>query len=278
MSRAWLITGCSSGIGRALAEHVLAIGERVAVTARNPAAVSDLVAPCPDTALALPLDVTDPRSIAAAVAAAEERFGQIDVLVNNAGYGYVASIEEGDETAVKAMFETNFFGALRMMKAVLPAMRARRSGTFLQISSLAGRIANPATGYYSSSKHALEAASEALSREVAGLGIKVCSIAPGLFRSDFSGRSLHANQSELADYAGSVAARIDLVKSVDGHQRGDPAKLAALVVAVADMPDPPPQMIAGPDAWAAVDERMRGVREAMERNRALSCGTDFTEA
>jgi NAD(P)-dependent dehydrogenase (short-subunit alcohol dehydrogenase family) len=275
MSRTWIVTGCSSGIGRAIAEHVLSIGENVAVTARNPETVAALAAAYPDSALALALDVTDRRSVDAAVAATIERFGAIDVLVNNAGYGYVASIEEGDEAEVKAMFETNLFGALRMMKAVLPGMRKQRAGRIIQISSLAGRIANPATGYYASSKFALEAMSEALGREVADLGVKVCSIAPGMFRSDFSGRSLRTGESHESDYADSVAARIKLVQSVDGLQRGDPVKLARLVVTVSQMDDPPFQMIAGPDAYAAISDRMDSIRAAMEQNRELSCATDL---
>lgn len=276
--RTWLITGCSSGIGRALAEHVLTTGDNVVITARNRDTVTGLAARWPDSALPLALDVTDPASVTSAVDAAVTRFGVVDVLVNNAGYGYVASIEEGDEAEVKAMFETNFFGALRMMKAVLPGMRARRSGIIMQISSLAGRISNPATGYYSSTKFALEAASEALSREVEGLGVRVCSIAPGMFRSDFSGRSLKAAEETMDDYADSVARRIRLVQSADGMQPGDPNKLARLVVAVADMADPPRQMLAGPDAYAAVDARMKEVRDAMERHRELSCGTNFDPA
>ncbi len=150
MSRTWIITGCSTGIGRAIAEYVLSIGDNVAVTARKPEVVQDIVAAAPDRAIALALDVTNDASVAKAVAATIERFGQIDVLVNNARYGYISTIEEGDIEEVKALFETNLFGALRMMKAVLPDMRKRRSGHIIQISSLAGRIATPATGYYSS--------------------------------------------------------------------------------------------------------------------------------
>ncbi len=277
MSRTWIITGCSTGIGRAIAEHVLSIGDAVAVTARDPAKVLNIAAAFPDRAIALPLDVTATSSIDKAVAATIDRFGKIDILVNNAGYGYVASIEEGDEAEVKAMFETNFFGALRMMKAVLPGMRKRRSGRIIQISSLAGRIANPATGYYSSSKFALEAVSEALAREVSGLNIKVCSIAPGMFRSDFSGRSLKMGDSGTSDYEDSVGARMKLVKSADGKQQGDPRKLAELVVSVADMPNPPPQILAGPDAYAAVEARMAAVRQAMIEQRELSCGTNFED-
>ncbi|AYJ88055.1 SDR family NAD(P)-dependent oxidoreductase [Sphingomonas paeninsulae] len=273
--RTWLITGCSTGIGRAIAEYVLAIGEQAVVTARNPEDVTDIIALAPDRAIALKLDVADPAQVSAAVAAAEARFGAIDVLVNNAGYGYVASIEEGDEAAVKAMYEVNLFGALRMMKAVLPGMRARRAGTILTISSLAGRISNPATGYYSSSKFALEALSEALHREVGSLGIKVTAIAAGMFRTDFSGRSLKTGETAVTDYDDGVHARMALVKSVDGKQTGDPAKLAELLVAVADMPNPPPQIVAGPDAYAAIEGRMGDVRAAMEQHRTLSAGTNF---
>jgi NAD(P)-dependent dehydrogenase (short-subunit alcohol dehydrogenase family) len=273
--RTWLITGCSTGIGRAVAEHILAIGDQAVVTARNVADVTDIIARAPERSIAVPLDVADPAQVKAAVEAAEARFGAIDVLVNNAGYGYVSSIEEGDEDAVKAMYEVNVFGALRMMKAVLPGMRARRAGSILTISSLAGRISNPATGYYSSTKFALEALSEALHREVGGLGIRVTAIAAGMFRTDFSGRSLQTGQTGVTDYDEGVHARMALVKSVDGRQTGDPAKLAELLVAVADMPNPPPQIIAGPDAYAAIEGRMAEVRAAMEANRGLSSGTNF---
>jgi NAD(P)-dependent dehydrogenase (short-subunit alcohol dehydrogenase family) len=273
--RTWLITGCSTGIGRAVAEHVLAIGDQAVVTARNVADVTDIIASAPERSIAVPLDVADPAQVKAAVEVAEARFGAIDMLVNNAGYGYVSSIEEGDEAAVKAMYEVNVFGALRMMKAVLPGMRARRSGSILTISSLAGRISNPATGYYSSSKFALEALSEALHREVGGLGIRVTAIAAGMFRTDFSGRSLKTGETGVADYDDGVHARMALVKSVDGKQTGDPAKLAELLVAVADMPNPPPQIVAGPDAYAAIEGRMAEVRAAMEQHRTLSSGTNF---
>ncbi|MFC0306584.1 oxidoreductase [Rhizorhabdus histidinilytica] len=273
--RSWIITGCSTGIGRAIATHVLAIGDRAAVTARRPSDVADIVAAYPDRAIALPLDVADPAQVTAAVTQAEARFGAIDVLVNNAGYGYVASIEEGDEAEIKAMYEVNLFGALRMMRAVLPGMRARRQGRIIQISSLAGRISNPATGHYSGSKFALEAVSEALSREVEELGIRVCSIAAGMFRTDFSGRSLRTGDSALADYDAGVHERMKLVQSVDGRQPGDPAKLARIVAAVADMRDPPRQLIAGPDAYRAIGARMDEIRAAMAEHEALSLDTSF---
>lgn len=275
MTRTWIITGCSTGIGRAIAEYVLSIGEQVAVTARKTADIEDIVARYPDTAIMLPLDVSDKAQVADAVARTIERFGQVDVLVNNAGYGYISSIEEGDEDAVRAMFDVNFFGAVAMAKAVLPDMRARRGGHILNISSLAGRIANPVTGYYSCSKHAMEAFNSALARETAEFGVKVCAIAPGMFRTDFSGRSLHAGDMRIADYGSGAHSRMALVRSVDGKQQGDPAKLAAAVVAVADMSDPPIQLLLGPDAYAAVTARMDETRADMEKYRDLTLGTNF---
>lgn len=271
----WFITGCSTGFGRDLAKLVLDRGWRAVVTARDKARLADLVTGHEQAALAVALDVTVPEQITAAVKAAEDRFGRIDVLVNNAGYGYVASIEEGDEAEVKRMFEVNLFGAIRMMKAVLPGMRARRAGHIIQISSLAGRISNPATGYYSSSKFGLEAVSEALSREVEGLGIRVCSIAAGMFRTDFSGRSLASGSAAVPDYDEGVHARMALVRSVDGRQPGDPMKLARIVAAVADMADPPRQLIAGPDALASIEARSAEIAAAMAAHRALSSDTFF---
>lgn len=275
MVRTWIITGCSTGIGRAIAEHVLSLGEQVAVTSRKTSDVADIVARYPDTSIALPLDVADKAQVAAAVDTTVARFGQIDVLVNNAGYGYMSSIEEGDEDAVRAMFDVNFYGALRMAKAVLPGMRARKTGHILNISSLAGRIANPVTGYYSCTKHAMEAMNSALARETAELGVRVCSIAPGMFRTDFSGRSLKSGETAIADYDDGAHVRMKLVQSVDGKQQGDPMKLAAAVVAIADMANPPIQFLVGPDALAAVSARMDETRAAMEEHRALTIGTNF---
>lgn len=272
--RTWLITGCSTGIGRAIAGHVVALGDTVVVTARKPADIADIV-DGKDNAIALALDVADPLEIVAVIAQAQARFGGIDILVNNAGYGYVASIEEGDEAAVKAMFDVNLFGAIRMAKAVLPGMRARRRGHIINISSLAGRIANPATGYYSMSKHALEAMGSALAREVAELGIRVTTIAAGMFRTDFSGRSLQTGGEGIADYAAGVHARIALVRSVDGRQQGDPVKLAEAVVTLADMAEPPIQLILGPDAYAAIGARMAEMLASMEEYRQLSHSTNF---
>jgi NAD(P)-dependent dehydrogenase (short-subunit alcohol dehydrogenase family) len=271
----WLITGCSSGIGREIAEAVLASGDRAVVTARKPADIADFAERYPDTALTLPLDVSDDAQVEAAFRAAEARFGGIDVLVNNAGYGYVSSIEEGDLAKVRAMFETNFWGAIRTIQAALPGMRARRSGHIVNISSLAGRIANPATGYYSTSKFALEALTSALAREVADFGIRVTAIAAGQYRTDFSGRSLKAEDGGIGDYDAGAHARIALVKSADGRQPGDPARLAQAVLTLVAMPDPPIHLAMGPDAYAAIKARTEEMLAAMEQNKALTISTDF---
>lgn len=175
----WLITGCSTGLGRHLAEAVLEHGHQAVVTARDPGSVQDLVDQHPDTALAVALDVSDPEQVRASVRAAEERFGGVDVLVNNAGYGYRAALEEGDEAEVAQLFATNFFGAVALTKAVLPGMRSRRSGAVVNISSIGAQVCPAGSGYYAASKAALEAASSSLAKEVAPLGISVVVVEPG---------------------------------------------------------------------------------------------------
>ncbi len=186
----WFITGCSTGFGRDLAKLVLEKGWRAVVTARNPDTVQDFNTAYPDRALALKLDVTDPAQVAEAVKKAESSFGRIDVLVNNAGFGYLAAIEEGEDSEVRAMFETNVFGLAAMTRAVLPGMRQRRSGHIVNISSMAGLVGFPGVGYYNATKFAVEGLSEALAKEVEPLGIKVLVVEPGPFRTDWAGRSL----------------------------------------------------------------------------------------
>lgn len=186
-TRVWLITGCSKGLGRALAVHALERGDRVAVTARDRSAVTDLAAKYGDSALALRLDVTDPASVTAAVQECERVFGRVDVLVNNAGYGYLAAVEEGEDTEVRALFDTNVHGAVTVLKAVLPGMRARRCGHVVNVSSFGGLAAFPATGYYHATKFALEGLSESLAGELAPLGIRVTIVEPGGMRTEWAG-------------------------------------------------------------------------------------------
>ena len=224
----WLITGCSTGFGMEMAKLLLARGERVVVTARRVEQLDELVRG-QENALAVALDVTKPEEIVAAVTAAEERFGRIDVLVNNAGYGYLAAIEEGEDAAVRAMFETNFFGLVALTKAVLPGMRERRSGTVVNVSSIGGLVSFGATGYYHATKYALEGMSESLAIEVAPLGIKVMIVEPGPFRTDWSGRSILESATVIDDYGPTAGKRRRrrgrIVGSRSGIRRGGRRRL-----------------------------------------------------
>jgi NAD(P)-dependent dehydrogenase (short-subunit alcohol dehydrogenase family) len=252
----WLITGCSTGIGRAIAQAALDKGHHVAVTARRPDAVEDLVPIAPDRALALALDVTDPDAIKAAVADTERTFGGIDVLVNNAGYGYMAAIEEGEDDEVRRLFETNYFGVVNMIKAVLPGMRARRDGHIVNISSMTGLVANPPNVYYSSTKFALEALTEGLAKELQPLGIRVSAIEPGAVRTDWASRSMHETAHPIDDYAEHVGARKEFIKSLADQLPGDPKKVAAAVVMVTELDDPPLHLLLGLDVLAAFREKL----------------------
>lgn len=274
----WLISGCSSGIGRALAEVVLQSGYRVALTARNPATVEDLRAQYPQHSIALALDVTDAAQVTGVVAQVEQHFGRIDVLVNNAAYGYLAAIEEGEDAQVRAMFETNFFGALALIKAVLPAMRKRRDGCIINVSSQAGLMAKPSTGYYSTSKYALEAMSEALAEEVKTLGIRVSAIEPGPFRTDWSGRSLKQTATPIDDYANTVGARRAMVAAADGKQPGDPVRAAKAIVQVAEMAEPPLNLLLGRIVLDTYRGKLAGIQKSLDQWQSLTLGADFPES
>jgi NAD(P)-dependent dehydrogenase (short-subunit alcohol dehydrogenase family) len=274
-ARVWLISGCSTGIGRAIAEAALAHGDRVAVTARRPADVADLVGAWPEQARAIALDVTDCGAIEAAVREAEAALGPIDVLVNNAGYGYMAAVEEGEDDAVRRMFDTNFFGAVDLVKAVLPGMRARRSGCVINVSSMAGLVANPPNVYYSASKHALESVTEALAKEVAPLGIRVCAVEPGAVRTDWSVRSMQETASPIADYDETVGRRKQLIKLAGDKFPGDPRKVADVVVMLAGLPEPPLRMVLGRDAFQAYEQKLRDGLASLEAWQATSLGIDF---
>jgi NAD(P)-dependent dehydrogenase (short-subunit alcohol dehydrogenase family) len=262
--RVWLVTGCSTGLGREIARAALERGERVALTARDPARVADLAAAHPDRACALELDVTDAAQVARAVAEAERRFGRIDVLVNNAGYGYLAAIEEGEDAEVRALFETNFFGTLAVTKAVLPGMRERRAGHLVNISSMAGLVANPGTGYYSASKFAVEALSEALSRELAPFGIRVTAVEPSAFRTEWAGRSMRQTRTPIDAYAGTVGARVAMIRGLDGKQPGDPRRAAEAILRAVDHPDPPLHLLLGADVVAALRAKLSDLARSLD--------------
>lgn len=273
----WLITGCSTGLGRALAEAVLASGHNAVVTARNVDAVEDITAGFPDTALALPLDVTDKAQISAAVKAAEDRFGAIDVLVNNAGYGYRAAVEEADDADIRRLFDTNFFGAVDMIKAVVPGMRANKSGSILNISSIGARITPPGSGYYAATKAALEGMSGSLRNELKPLGINVTAIEPGGFRTDFASRSLTQSTTAIGDYADTAGKRRKEHDTAHGTQPGDPDKAARAIMAVVDSPNPPGLLVLGTDAFGAFGKVAEAQRAELDQWRELSTSTDITD-
>jgi NAD(P)-dependent dehydrogenase (short-subunit alcohol dehydrogenase family) len=244
----WLITGTSSGLGRALANAVLDAGHNAVVTARDAGRVQDIVDAHRDAALALALDVTRPEQVTAAVEEAVARFGQVDVLVNNAGYGFRGAIEEADPDEVERLFATNFFGAVAMIKAVLPGMRERRSGAIVNVSSIGARIAFAGSGYYAASKAALEAVSSALAKEVGPLGISVTAVEPGAFRTDFSGRSLVESATMIDDYAPTAGLRRKGRHTTADTEMGDPARAAEVILAAVEAEQPPSFLLLGPDA------------------------------
>lgn len=270
----WLITGCSTGFGREIARAALVEGHRVVVTARRAESVADFVDEFGDRALALALDVTDPAQIGAAVTAAGEAFGGIDVLVNNAGHGYLSAVEEGEDVEVRKLFDVNYFGAVDMIKAVLPAMRARGSGHIVNISSMTGLVANPPNAYYSSTKFALEALTEALATEVRPLGIKVTGIEPGAFRTDWATRSMKESGTPIADYA-DVAARKDLIKQFADHLPGDPRKVAEAVLMVTKLDEPPLRLLLGRDVLKAMRDKIAATTASIDEWESVTKDVNF---
>lgn len=270
----WFITGCSSGLGEAFAEAALKRGNNVVVTARNVAQVQHLADSYPGNALALPLDVTDQAQVRTAVTQAEERFGSVDVLVNNAGYGYRAAVEEGDEADVQQLFDTHVYGAVRTIKAVLPGMRSRRSGTIVNISSIGARTSPEGSGYYSAVKAAVEALTLSLRKEVAPLGITAMVVEPGGFRTDFAGRSLTQSAQPISDYAETAGKRRKEHDTAHGTQPGDPAKAAAALVKAVESDEAPYMLVLGNDALDAFRASLEALREDLDGWQEVSRSTD----
>ena len=272
----WLITGCSKGLGCALAREALAAGYRVIVTARRIEDVADLVAGHGDAALPVALDVTDGAQVAAAVAAAERRFGAVDVLVNNAGYGYLAAIEEGDVAEVRALFETDLFAPVAMIKAVLPGMRARRRGHIVNVSSIGGLVTYPGVGYYHMVKFGVEALSDALAKEVGPLGIGVTVVAPGAFRTDFRGpASMAQSATRIADYADTAGKSRAGTQAGHGKQQGDPARGARAIIAAVEAERPPVHLLIGGDALDQFRAKLDDLRRETDAWEDVTRGTDF---
>lgn len=271
----WFITGCSTGFGHELAKLVLARGWRAAVTARDKNSLAELAQSGGDRVLPLSLDVTKPDQIEAAVRETEARFGRIDVLVNNAGYGYQASIEEGEESEIRAQFDANVFGLFAMTRAVLPIMRRQRSGHVLNLTSQAGFIGFPGSGYYAATKHAVEGFSDALAAEGAPIGIHVTCVAPGPFRTDWAGRSLRQTANRIEDYADTAGKRLRGTSEISGKQAGDPVRAGEAMIAVTERADPPRHLVLGSIAFEGVTGKLRERLREIEGLEGEARGADF---
>jgi NAD(P)-dependent dehydrogenase (short-subunit alcohol dehydrogenase family) len=262
-------------LGRSIAQAVLEAGFNAVVTARNLRSVENLVSAFPHTAISTVLDVTKADQVTSAVKLAEQRFGGVDVLVNNAGYGYRAAVEEGDEKEVAELFASNFFGTVSLIKAVLPGMRSRRHGAILNVSSIAGRLAMPGSGYYSATKFALEGMSDALRKEVGPLGIRVVVVDPGAFRTDFAGRSLQQAKSAIADYADTAGLRRKENDKSHGTQPGEPARAARVLINIVEGKTAPFRLLLGSDALRIVNAELETQRQEIEDWKEVSLSTDF---
>jgi len=269
----WFITGCSTGFGRELATQTLARGFRTVVTARKPEAVKALAVA--GEALVLKLDVTKQGQIDAAINAAQEKFGGIDVLVNNAGIGYFAAIEEGEENEVRRMFEINVFGMSRMIQAVLPGMRQRRKGFIVNISSLAGLRSAPALGFYNATKFAVEGLSGALLQEVEPLGIKVMVVEPSGFRTDWAGRSANESKRQIADYVKTAGAWRGEIRADSGKQPGDPVRAAQAIIRAVESPKAPRHLLLGNDAYEGAMAKLDELGKDFSAVESIARGADY---
>ena len=273
----WLITGCSTRFGRALAHHVLEVGHNAVITARNTDSLTELTEAYPETALAVPLDVRNAEQISSAVEAAQQQFGGVDVLVNNAGYGYRAAVEEGEAEAIKDLFDTNYFGAVNVTNAVLPFMRERGSGVIINISSIAGQRSAPGSGYYAASKAALETTSEALRQEVGPLGIRVAIVQPGPFQTDFFSRSLQQSDAVMDAYAATAGKRRKENDPTAHQQPGDPNRAAAAIMQLAQLENPPMRLVLGKAANELAEVDLNQQLDDLMEWEHLGLATDFAE-
>ena len=274
-SPVWFITGCSSGFGWEFVRAALAHGFRVAATAREPQKLDALIAEHHDRARALALDVTNDEQIKRAVRETERAFGRIDVLVNNAGYGYLAAVEEGEEKDIRAIFDTNFFGLAAVIRAVLPGMRARRHGYIVNIASVGGIIGFPGSGYYAATKFAVEGLSESLAKEVEPLGIRVLLVEPGPFRTDWAGRSLKQSPLFIPDYEETAGRRRREIGTYSGTQPGDPARAAEVLIQVIQSPTPPAHLVLGRQGCENVEKQLRSMLQSLDIWRSAALRADY---
>ena len=272
--KTWLITGTSSGFGRCIAEEALARGERVVATARDPRTLEGLVARAPERVHAVRLDVTKPAEIESALASARKRFGEVDVLVNNAGASVIGAVEETSDAELRATFEPMFFGAVALTRALIPAMRAQKSGTIVQITSVGGITTAPGFGAYCAAKHALEALSESLAGELAPVGVRVLIVEPGAFRTSLFG-SAFRTMPALEAYAGTVGAMRAWAGSEDGKQVGDPAKAAKAIMDAVAAGVPTLRLPLGADAVKSIREKLAQVGADVDQTEGVAAGTRF---
>jgi NAD(P)-dependent dehydrogenase (short-subunit alcohol dehydrogenase family) len=269
--RVWFITGSTSGFGRALVDTAREHGERVVATARRPESIADLQG---DDVLVLPLDVTDEDAIHSALGTAAEHFGRIDVLVNNAGLGFVGALEEMELADLRQVMETMFFGPAALTRAAVPRMREQGSGVIVQISSMGGQVTAPGYSAYCAAKHALEGLSEAVAAEVAPFGVRVLIVEPGSFRTGLLGRGLQAAPS-MPEYASTVGGTRAYIESEDGNQAGDPRKAASAIIEALDANDPPLRLALGADAVEGIRAKHEALRADLERWEAVARATAF---
>jgi len=269
----WFITGCSTGIGLELAKQAIEHGCRTVMTARDPSKLQGYGAT--DQVLVLKLDVTQPDQVEAAIKATEARFGHIDVLVNNAGIGYFAAVEESEEDEVRKMFDVNVFGTGRMIWAVLPGMRQRRSGCIVNLSSLAGLRGFPALGYYNATKFAVEGLSSALRQEVEPLGVRVMVVEPSGFRTDWAGRSANESQHQIDDYKATAGQVRAALRTSTGHEPGDPVRAAKAIVKAVTSGQPPHHLLLGNDAFEGAMSRLEHLRQDFAAGEAVARAADF---
>jgi NAD(P)-dependent dehydrogenase (short-subunit alcohol dehydrogenase family) len=274
MSKVWLVTGSASGLGRSIAEAVLASGDRLVATARDPRRLEDLVKKYGDQVRAAPLDVADEAAAYAAVQVAMDTFGRLDVVVNNAGYGEIAPFEQVTSERFKALVDTNFYGVVNMTRAALPIMRKQKSGCILQISSVGGRLALPGSTAYHAAKWAVGGFTESLAQEVAPFGVKVCALEPGGMRTNWGARANEGTPDLLPEYEPSVGAMVKALKSLWGQENSDPAKVAQVILRLATSDHLPAHLLLGSDAvqYAAQAEATRAADA--ERWREISVSTD----
>ncbi len=275
MSKVWLITGCSTGFGRELATNALEAGHKVVVTARNPKDIQDIVLKFADASIAVTLDVTNPEDIQSSVQQSMEKFGRIDVLVNNAGIGYFGAIEESEEDEVRRMFEINFFGLANMTKEVLPIMRKQKSGHIVNIASIGGLVSFPAVGFYNATKYAVDGLSESLAKETKPLGIKVTVIAPSGFRTDWAGRSANNSKTVIEDYATTAGQNKNNIRGDSGNQPGDPVRAAKAIIKAVESENPPMRLLLGAAALKGARNKLNELKKDFDAWEEITVGADF---